>query len=76
MPCPSSFSKHSGLPVRPQSVACPGRTYHVQEPIQEQYNHLAIQLALLVACLYTAVGAFRLGFVTNFLSHSVRPLAT
>ncbi|EFJ51511.1 hypothetical protein VOLCADRAFT_79619 [Volvox carteri f. nagariensis] len=40
-------------------------------PIQERYNHLAIQLALLVATLYTAVGVFRLGFVTNFLSHSV-----
>ncbi|KAG2489555.1 hypothetical protein HYH03_012006 [Edaphochlamys debaryana] len=42
-----------------------------QEEIQEQYNHLAIQLAFLVACLYTGVGVFRLGFVTNFLSHAV-----
>ncbi|PNH07849.1 Proton/sulfate cotransporter 2 [Tetrabaena socialis] len=41
------------------------------EPIQQQYNHLAIQLSLLVAVLYTSVGVFRLGFVTNFLSHSV-----
>ncbi|KXZ46976.1 hypothetical protein GPECTOR_39g470 [Gonium pectorale] len=43
----------------------------VAEPIQDRYNTLAIQLSLLVAVMYTAVGAFRLGFVTNFLSHSV-----
>lgn len=42
-----------------------------QAPIQDRYNHLAIQLAFLVACLYTGVGVLRLGFVTNFLSHSV-----
>jgi hypothetical protein len=39
--------------------------------VQEQYNHLAIQLSFLVACMYTAVGALRLGFLTNFLSHAV-----
>lgn len=39
--------------------------------MQEKYNRLAIQLAFLVACLYTGVGIFRLGFVTNFLSHAV-----
>ena len=38
---------------------------------QMQYNHLAIQLSFVVACMYTAVGALRLGFLTNFLSHSV-----
>jgi MFS superfamily sulfate permease-like transporter len=30
-----------------------------------------IQLAFLVACLYTGVGVLRLGFVVRFLSHSV-----
>lgn len=40
-------------------------------PVQEMYNHRAIQLSLLVACMYTAVGVFNLGFLTNFLSHSV-----
>lgn len=39
--------------------------------MQETYNHRAIQLSLLVACMYTAVGVFNLGFLTNFLSHSV-----
>ncbi|PNW70519.1 hypothetical protein CHLRE_17g723350v5 [Chlamydomonas reinhardtii] len=41
------------------------------DAVQEKYNRLAIQLAFLVACLYTGVGIFRLGFVTNFLSHAV-----
>jgi MFS superfamily sulfate permease-like transporter len=39
--------------------------------VQVQYNHLAIQLSFIVACMYTAVGALRLGFLTNLLSHSV-----
>jgi hypothetical protein len=30
-----------------------------------------IQLAFLVACLYTGVGVLRLGFLVRFLSHSV-----
>ncbi|KAG2497041.1 hypothetical protein HYH03_005043 [Edaphochlamys debaryana] len=42
-----------------------------QVDIQNKYNQLAIQLSLLVAILYTSVGVFQLGFVTNFLSHSV-----
>lgn len=42
-----------------------------QVEIQEAYNQRAIQLSLLVACAYTAVGLLRLGWVTNFLSHSV-----
>lgn len=45
--------------------------HHLQAIIQENYNRTAIHLSLLVATLYTAVGAFRLGFITNFLSHSV-----
>lgn len=44
----------------------------VQVPVQLEYNRRAIQLSLLVACMYTAVGLFNLGFLTNFLSHSVR----
>lgn len=45
----------------------------LQVGVQQQYNQHAIQLSLLVACMYTAVGVFNLGFLTNFLSHSVRP---
>jgi hypothetical protein len=30
-----------------------------------------IQLAFLVACMYTGVGVLRLGFMVRFLSHSV-----
>ncbi|GIL90343.1 hypothetical protein Vretimale_18206 [Volvox reticuliferus] len=52
-------------------ISNPNTPTDAQKPIQERYNHLAIQLALLVAILYTSVGVFRLGFVTNFLSHSV-----
>lgn len=38
---------------------------------QMEYNMAAIQVALLAGCLYTAVGLLRLGWITNFLSHSV-----
>lgn len=41
------------------------------QPIQDAYNHAAIQLSFLVACFYTGVGVLRLGFLTNFLSKSV-----
>lgn len=58
-----------GIPIRTHDACCLPCTS--QEPIQERYNHLCIQLSFLVACLYTSVGVFRLGFVTNFLSHSV-----
>lgn len=40
-------------------------------PIQEMYNTKVIQLAFLVACLYTGVGVLRLGWLIHFLSHSV-----
>jgi MFS superfamily sulfate permease-like transporter len=30
-----------------------------------------IQVAFLVACMYTGVGLLRLGFMVRFLSHSV-----
>ena len=36
-----------------------------------QYVALAIALAAMVGCMQLALGAFRLGFVVNFLSHPV-----
>ncbi len=36
-----------------------------------EYVTLAIALAFLVGCIQLALGAFRLGFVVNFLSHPV-----
>eukprot|EP00798_Chlamydomonas_sp_ICE-L_P025822 gene25822-11497_t len=41
------------------------------EACQDQYNKAAIQLAFIVAMLYTGVGILRLGWVTKFLSHAV-----
>ncbi|CAL5218904.1 g648 [Coccomyxa viridis] len=38
---------------------------------QDVYNHAAIQVAFLAGCLYTIVGILKLGWLTNFLSHSV-----
>lgn len=34
----------------------------VQAACQEQYNRAAIQLAFLVACLYTGIGVLQLGW--------------
>lgn len=67
----------SSCPTVPEGV--PGRVFCWLQnnpppelvPVQQMYNHRAIQLSLLVACMYTAVGVFNLGFLTNFLSHSV-----
>ena len=42
-----------------------------QADIQTLYNTKVIQLAFIVACLYTGVGLLRLGFLVRFLSHSV-----
>eukprot|EP00879_Flechtneria_rotunda_P022739 GHRR01024015.1.p1 GENE.GHRR01024015.1~~GHRR01024015.1.p1 ORF type:complete len:617 (+),score=164.97 GHRR01024015.1:919-2769(+) len=39
--------------------------------LQELYNHKVIQIAFIVACMYTGVGLLRLGFIVRFLSHSV-----
>ena len=56
--------------LQPQHLPCCNRNTHPpQESIQESYNRHAIQLSFLVACLYTAVGVLRLGFLTSFLSH-------
>ena len=38
---------------------------------QDKYNRAAIQVAFLAGVFYTLVGVLRLGFFTNFLSHSV-----
>ena len=38
---------------------------------QALYNGLAIQASLLVGIMYVILGVVRLGFLTNFLSHSV-----
>ena len=35
------------------------------------YLSQVVQLAFLVACMYTAIGVLRLGFIVRFLSHSV-----
>eukprot|EP00798_Chlamydomonas_sp_ICE-L_P001367 gene1367-32731_t len=40
-------------------------------PCQDKYNKAAIQLAFIVAMLYTILGVLRLGWVTKFLSHAV-----
>jgi len=37
--------------------------------LQLEYNKTVIQLAFLVACLYTAVGVLRLGFLIRFLRY-------
>eukprot|EP00195_Chlamydomonas_chlamydogama_P003258 CAMPEP_0202921966 /NCGR_PEP_ID=MMETSP1392-20130828/77673_1 /ASSEMBLY_ACC=CAM_ASM_000868 /TAXON_ID=225041 /ORGANISM="Chlamydomonas chlamydogama, Strain SAG 11-48b" /LENGTH=735 /DNA_ID=CAMNT_0049615567 /DNA_START=253 /DNA_END=2460 /DNA_ORIENTATION=- len=52
--------------VNPNSITDP-----VQQACQDQYNRASIQLAFIVACLYTGVGVLRLGWVTKFLSHAV-----
>lgn len=39
--------------------------------LQTEYNKAAIQVAFLAGIFYTAVGVLRMGWLTNFLSHSV-----
>jgi len=53
------------------SISNPNSLTPDQIPIQDLYNHKAIQVCLIVSGMYTAVGLLRLGFVTNFLSRSV-----
>lgn len=38
---------------------------------QQIYNHVAVQVAFVAGCIYTGIGFLRLGWITNFLSHSV-----
>jgi MFS superfamily sulfate permease-like transporter len=52
-------------------IANPSDPTPAQEPIQELYNTKVIQLAFLVACMYTGVGLLRFGWLIHFLSHSV-----
>jgi len=59
VPCVSAIANPNTV-TDPDQVAC-----------QTQYNHAAIQLAFIVACLYTGVGVLRLGWITKFLSHAV-----
>lgn len=52
-------------------VMCSTLRHPVLCAVQAEYQHAVLQLAFLVACLYTAVGLFRLGFLIRFLSHPV-----
>ena len=56
IPCAQSITN----PNQPSNVAC-----------QAQYNQAAVQLAFIVACLYTGVGVLRLGWITKLLSHAI-----
>ncbi|GAB4822844.1 hypothetical protein N2152v2_009890 [Parachlorella kessleri] len=38
---------------------------------QEEYNRAAVQIAFIAGLMYTGVGLLRLGWLTNFLSHTV-----
>ncbi|GBF98588.1 sulfate transporter [Raphidocelis subcapitata] len=54
-----------------EGIDNPSDPTKAQVPIQALYNNKVIQLAFLVACLYTGVGVLRFGFLIHFLSHSV-----
>lgn len=56
VPCTSRVQPHNALPSRVQ----------LHDTLPD-----ALQVALLAGSLYTAVGLLRLGWITNFLSHSV-----
>ncbi|GAX72884.1 hypothetical protein CEUSTIGMA_g339.t1 [Chlamydomonas eustigma] len=55
LPCAQSISK--------------ANTFQVQ--CQAAYNQAAIQLAFIVACIYTGIGLLQLGWLMKFLSHPV-----
>jgi sulfate transporter 4 len=62
------------LPLAPRAAAAnitnPNRLLPEQVALQDEYNTKVIQLAFIVACLYTASGLLGLGFIiTRFLSH-------
>ncbi|GAX84213.1 hypothetical protein CEUSTIGMA_g11636.t1 [Chlamydomonas eustigma] len=59
IPCASSISNPNTVST-PEDIAC-----------QNTYNDAAIQVAFIVACLYTAIGLLRMGWIMKFLSHSV-----
>eukprot|EP00192_Tetraselmis_astigmatica_P007586 CAMPEP_0117680504 /NCGR_PEP_ID=MMETSP0804-20121206/18396_1 /TAXON_ID=1074897 /ORGANISM="Tetraselmis astigmatica, Strain CCMP880" /LENGTH=749 /DNA_ID=CAMNT_0005490023 /DNA_START=80 /DNA_END=2329 /DNA_ORIENTATION=- len=52
-------------------VVNPDPNNPISEEAQTLYNTLAIQASFLVAIIYILLGFVHLGFVTNFLSHSV-----
>ena len=73
-PNPPLFSPTTGvqnLVPGSRDIANPSDPTPAQMPIQEAYNTKVIQLAFLVACLYTGVGVLRFGWLIQFLSHSV-----
>jgi hypothetical protein len=52
------------------NIQNPNRLTPEQVPIQDLYNTKVIQIAFLVACMYTASGLLGLGWIiTRFLSH-------
>jgi hypothetical protein len=66
---PTLHPSSSAIPAA--DISNPGKLTPEQVPVQALYNLKVTQLAFIVACMYTAVGVLRLGFLTNFLSHSV-----
>lgn len=52
-------------------IVSDGHRHHAAIGLQAEYNKMVIQLAFIVAVLYTAVGLLRLGFLIRFLSHPV-----
>ena len=52
------------------NIQNPNKLTPEQVPIQDLYNTKVIQIAFLVACMYTASGVLGLGWIiTRFLSH-------
>ena len=61
-PCPP--------PAAAANITNPNKLLPEQVDLQNEYNTKVIQLAFIVACLYTASGLLGLGFIiTRFLSH-------
>uniref|UniRef100_A0A1D2AAL6 STAS domain-containing protein n=1 Tax=Auxenochlorella protothecoides TaxID=3075 RepID=A0A1D2AAL6_AUXPR len=64
----------SGLPDIMDGLGVPVNDHpnHPADPdAQALYNQAAVQVAFLAGCLYTAIGALRLGWLTHLLSHAV-----
>ena len=54
-----------------QFVTDPNNLDTYQYDVQQRYNRSVTQLAFLVAVMYTAMGALRLGFLLRLLSHPI-----
>ncbi|KAJ9521803.1 hypothetical protein QJQ45_024684, partial [Haematococcus lacustris] len=67
LPCAAEISNPNN-PGPGQPCAVLGT---LQQECQDLYNTKVIQLAFIVACMYTGIGVLRLGWVTNLLSHAV-----